>query len=236
MRTLQVILGCDAPGVAKPCDLAAAPGAVTVSADGRGVDLTGPIRTTSGIAQVLMLQYLEGMPLDQVGWGRADPSRLAEVSRLHGLLFDVYSRPDYIAPRVAGALGRRLLSAIEAGDHAKSAKPRLAIFVGHDDNIAAISALLGVHFHMPGYGADDPPIGDALLFEVLRDPRDGARYVRVEMQAQTPEQLRALTPLDLAHPPSQVTLKPPGCAPTAIGLCGLADFEALLSRRLTVAP
>jgi len=235
VRALETVLGCDQPGPTPTCDLAAAPGAITVSADGRGLDLTGPIRTTSGAAQVLMLEYVEGLPMDQVGWGRADPARLAQLSRLHALLFEVYSRPDYIAPRVAGVLGHRLLAAVEGQDGPEPA-PRLSLFVGHDDNIAAVTALLGVHFQIPGYGQDDPPLGDALLFEVLKDRRSGQRYVRVLMQAQTPQQLRDLTPLDLAHPPALLSLTPPGCIQPGTGLCRLADFSALMSRRLTPTP
>ena len=235
VRALQAVLACDQPGAAPACDLAAAPGAIKVSADGRGLDLNGPIRTTSGAAQVLMLEYLEGLPMDQVGWGRADPARLAQLSRLHALLFEVYSRPDYIAPRVAGALGHRLLAAIEGGAD-PAAAPRLTVLVGHDDNIAAVTALLDVHFQMPGYGQDDPPIGDALLFEVLKDGKGGPRYVKVLMQAQTPQQLRELEPLDLAHPPSLLTLAPPECAKAGSSLCRLSDFDALMTRRLTVKP
>jgi 4-phytase/acid phosphatase len=231
IRTLETILGCRAPGVAHPCDIAATPAALTASQDGKGLDLTGPISITSGAAQVLMLEYVEGLPMSEVGWGRASLAQITQVSSLHGLLFDVYSRPPYIAPRVAGALAKRLLAAIEGrGEDGRAAAP-ITLIVGHDDNIAAISALLGMHFQLPGYGYDDPPIGGALMFQVLRDPATHDRFVRVLYQAQTPDQLRRLTPLDLAHPP---TLQPltPECGQAAKSLCRLGDFSALLEGRL----
>jgi 4-phytase/acid phosphatase len=230
IRTVETILGCRGPGVAKPCDIAKDPAAIRVSADGRGVDLTGAINTTSGTAQVFLLEYVEGLPMREVGWGRASLPRITAISRLHALLFDVYARPSYMAPRVAGPLGRRLLATIEAPAPA----PALSLFVGHDNNIAAVTALLGVHFQIKGYGYDDPPVGGALVFEVLRDPASGQAYVRTLYQAQTPDQLRHLTPLDLKHPPATQVLTPAACAVKGGDLCRLEDFSALMNQRLAL--
>jgi 4-phytase/acid phosphatase len=233
LGALETILGCKAPGVASACDLAAQPAAITVSPDGKSLDVTGPIRTASGPAQVLMLEYLEGLPMDQVGWGRASLDEITQVSRLHALLFEVYSRPSYLAPRVARDLARRLMDLIgRKGDLGKA--PALSIIVGHDDNIAAITALLGAHFQLPGYGYDDPPVGGALIFEVYRQPGRGERFVRVLYQAQTPNQLRTLQPLDLAHPPAVQALKLEACSDPQAGLCRLRDVMAGLSRKLAV--
>jgi len=226
LETLETILGCKAPRVTPGCDLAAQPAAIKVSPDGRSIDVAGPIRVASGAAQVLMLQYLEGFPMDRVGWGRASLDQITQVSRLHALLFEVYSRPAYLAPRVARDLARRLMDLI-GGDG-----PALSIIVGHDDNIAAITALLGANFQLPGYGYDDPPVGGALIFEVYRQPGRGARVLRVLYQAQTPDQLRNLQPLDLAHPPALQSLTPKGCAQAPTGLCRLRDVMANLNRKL----
>jgi 4-phytase/acid phosphatase len=233
LHTLETIVGCDAPlpstGVAHACDLAAAPGAITVSPDGKGLDVSGPIRIASGAAQVLMLEYLEGLPMDEVGWGRATLAQLTEISRLHALLFEVYSRPAYIAPKVAGPLARRLLALIDGA----APSPAVAVIVGHDDNIAAVTALLETHFQLPGYGDDDPPVGGALMFEVYRDIDRGERYVRLVYEAQTPDQLRDLAPLNLDHPPALQTLPLPLCARRSPDICRLGDFRAALTRKLS---
>ncbi len=237
LDTLETILGCKAPGVANPCDLADQPAAIKLSPDGRGLDVTGPIRVASGAAQVLMLEYLEGLPMDQVGWGRASLDQITQVSRLHALLFQVYSRPSYLAPRVARDLARRLMALIGGDgddDMGKRSRPALSIIVGHDDNIAAITALLGAHFQLPGYGYDDPPVGGALIFEVYRQPGRMERFVRVLYQAQTPDQLRNLQPLDLAHPPALQGLKLKSCSVSDTGLCRLRDLMARLAHKLAV--
>jgi len=227
LKTLQGILGCKAPVVANRCDLAAQPAAIKVSPDGKSIDVAGPIRLASGAAQVLMLEYLEGFPMDQVGWGRASLDQITQVSRLHALLFEVYSRPSYVAPRVARDLALRLMDLI-----GEEQGPALSIIVGHDDNVAAVTALLDTHFQLPGYGYDDPPVGGALIFEVYRRPGRGERFVRVLYQAQTPDQLRNLQPLDLAHPPALQGLKLKACSDPQTGLCRLRDVMVNVRRKL----
>jgi 4-phytase / acid phosphatase len=222
IRTLETILGCRAPDRAKPCDLAAQPGSLEASADGRGLKLAGPIDVTSGTAEIFLLQYGEGMPLARVGWGRATPQRLAQVSRLHALLFDIFDRSSVMARRTAAAMAPHV-SALLAADGG----PPVSILVGHDNNIAALASLIGAHFQVPGYGLDDPPLGGALGFMVLRAPGSDAKLVRVFYQAQSLDQLRTLAPLSLQHPPAVEPLKP-RCADGPEGLCRLGDLQALL--------
>lgn len=223
VRQMEAIIGCDRHVPA--CDILAEPAAVKPGDDGRGVALSGPIATLSGTAQVLMLQYAEGMPMQQVGWGRATPQALEDVSRLHALLFDIHARPSYMARWIGGAMSQRILSALDGADAAK-----VTLLVGHDNNVSAFASLIGVHFRMDGYGQDDPPIGGALGLEVLEN-KAGEQFVRTFYQAQTPAQLRALAPLDAATPPTLRTLKP-ACAQGADGLCTLDAFVASLQARL----
>ncbi|MDV6330400.1 histidine-type phosphatase [Asticcacaulis sp. 201] len=225
VRTLEDILDCRHTQPA--CDLASVPGDVKIGADGRGISLTGPIDTTSGTAEVLILQYIEGLPLDQVGWGRASRARLSEISRLHGLLFDVYVRSPYMAPRVAGPMGRRILDTLTA-----EKAPPVTLLVGHDNNIAALAALVGVDFHIDSYGYQDMPVGGAIGFEVLKSQKTGKRYVRVIYQAQTLDQLRTLTPLDLQHPPVVQTLRMKTCTVNGQALCPLKRFTSLMNDRM----
>lgn len=222
LQALQQILGC----TKTPCDFARMPSTLKPSADGRGMALGGPIDLTSGTGEVLLLQYAEGMPLSQVGWGRATPERLAQVSRLHALLFDIYARPQYMASRSGAPLAREVLQRF--GD---AGAPKVSVFVGSDTHIAALSSLLGVHFHLPGYGADDPPPGGALVLGLWRTP-DGHRSVRAQYLAQSLDQLRTLAPLDLDHPPLQQTLALGVCAGEQRMACPLPAFTQALERQL----
>ncbi|TWB59478.1 4-phytase/acid phosphatase [Nitrospirillum viridazoti] len=218
-------LGCDKTLPA--CDLVQERTVISPSADNRGVDLRGPVAQTAGAAQIFILEYLEGMAPDQVAWGRFGAGQglsdaLAQISRLHGLQFDVFARNAYMAPRKAVALAPRLAEALTG-----AGQPPVTLLVGHDDNIAAIAGLLGVHFQVQGYGEDDPPVGGGVRLELWRDAA-GQALVRVAYVAQTPDQVRNLAPLSLASPPWSAVLPLPGCG----ALCPVKT----VADKLSVAP
>jgi 4-phytase / acid phosphatase len=162
----------------------------------------GSVIAASGTAQILLLDYLEGMPVD-VG-----PAAIAAVSPLHAALFEVLDRSPYLAPRVAGVLARRMVSALLDPGQA-----RVTVLVGHDNNIAALGALLHTQFRLPGLGWNDPPPGGALGLELVR-LGNGRRVVKAVYIAATPRQIRDLTVLDARHRPAELALP--------IGLCGQA--------------
>ncbi|PPU42475.1 histidine-type phosphatase [Xanthomonas arboricola pv. populi] len=222
LQALQQILGC----TRTPCDFAQMRSTLTPSANGRGLALGGSIDLTSGTGEVLLLQYAEGLPLSQVGWGRATPERLAQVSRLHALLFDIYARPHYMASRSGAPLAREVLQRF--GDRQA---PKVSVFVGSDTHIAALSGLLGVHFHLPGYGADDPPPGGALVLGLWREP-NGQQVVRAQYLAQSLDQLRTLALLNLEHPPLQQKLALGVCTAEQRMACPLPEFMQALEKQL----
>ncbi|OAG68144.1 phosphoanhydride phosphohydrolase [Xanthomonas floridensis] len=222
LQAMRQILGC----TEMPCEFARMTSTLAPSANGRGLALSGPIDLTSGTGEVLLLQYADGLPLSQVGWGRATPERLAQVSRLHALLFDIYARPHYMAQRSGAPLARQVMQRF--GD---AQAPKVSLFVGSDTHIAALSGLLDVHFHLPGYGADDPPPGGALVLGLWRES-DGRQVVRARYLAQSLDQLRTLAPLDLAHPPLQQELSLGLCVPEQRMACPLADFAMALEQQL----
>jgi len=227
VRAMQRVLGCDDRRPEARCTLQAAEAGLRPGADGRGLAMRGPIDVASGTAQVLALQYAEGLPLADVGWGRAGLAEIASVSRLHALLFEVYARPSYMAQRIAGPLSERLLAQLLAPE-----APAVSLFIGHDNNIAALTALLGAGFQFPGYGRNDPPVGSVLLLERWRDKVTGRRYLGLRYEAQSLDQLRALTPLGPHSPPLSLTLPLPGCHADARGLCELDAAAAWWRRRL----
>ncbi|HZV09690.1 MAG TPA: histidine-type phosphatase, partial [Novosphingobium sp.] len=182
LRRMAQVLGCDR--ARPPCRLAALPGAIAPAADGRSLAFSGPVEQASGTAQIFLLQYMEGFAPAEVGWGRAGPAVIAALSPLHAALFDVFDRSPYMAPRSASVLARRMLSALfDAG------QPRLTLLVGHDNNIAAMGALLRTRFRVPGLGWNDPPPGGALGLALLRRA-DGRQMVRAFYVAARPGQVR----------------------------------------------
>jgi 4-phytase/acid phosphatase len=168
------------------------------------------------------MAYAEGRAMHDVGWERVTPAQLEQLSQLHALLFDIYARPDYMAERVASVMRQKMLHLLE-----DQQAPRLSVLVGSDNNIIAVASVLGLHFKMPGYAKDDPPIGGALGIELWRNPANGQRAVRVFYQAQSLAQLRSLPFGDAQATPATLSLTLPGCVPNAQGRCPLST---LLSR------
>lgn len=178
---LDRVLDCGAPQGCQP----ASQSGLKASADGRGVDLSGPIRDASGTAQVLLLQYVEGLSPNGSRWTGIEPAALKRLGALHAALFDVFTRPPYMTARQAGPLGRRVLETLESG-------PRVDVLVGHDTNVTALAAALGVPLDAPGYAVGDTPPGGALVLMSLVDEA-GRRTVRVYYRTQSPDALRRLS-------------------------------------------
>ncbi|RZL84763.1 MAG: histidine-type phosphatase [Sphingomonas sp.] len=212
---LDQVLGCGA--AEQGCLSADAPG-LRASADGHDLVLAGPVRAASGIAQVMLLQEVEGLPRDRVGWGRVDPATLKQLGGLHAALFAVFTHSPYMAAHQAAVLGRDVLAALGSNG------PRLTVFMGHDTNVTALAAALGVDLKTADYATNDVPPGGAILIEKLRDFRTGARFVRVSYRTQSLATLRGL-----GRSASLVPLMIPGCPRSS---CPAASFARLLAARL----
>lgn len=213
LAMLDRVLAC----TPAPCSPEEAP-TLTPSADGRGVDLGGPIRRTSGIAQVLLLEQAEGMPAAAVGWGRASPATIERLGALHAALFDVFTRSPYMAAHQAAVFGRRMIATLTAPQ-----APQLEVLVGHDTNVTALAAVLHVDLTAPGFARNDATPGGALVVERLRDTRSGVRYVRLFYRTQSLAAIRTLSPAVAVIP-----IAIPDCAAP----CRLDRFAALLASRI----
>jgi 4-phytase/acid phosphatase len=216
---------CTAPAClagAGACDLASLPADVAASGKGKP-KLAGSLDYGSTVSEVLLLEYMDGKPMAEVGWGRVSKADIAAALALHPVKFDVLERTPYIAKRAASPLARRMLDALQ-----RPAGAKLTVLVGHDTNIADLGGLLDLHWQVADYPADDPPPAGALGFELLRDTA-GHRFVRAVYQAQSMDDARDLTVLDRGHPAAYVEVEIPGCADA----CPIANFERLLAAKMT---
>ncbi len=205
------------------------PSKLSAKTPGAPPKLSGPIAEGSSASEDFLLEYLEDKPMAEVGWGRVDKSDMLTLLAFHPLAYTITARPPYIAARAAAPLARRILSGLTAG-------PAITVLVGHDTNLAELGGLLNLHWSLGGYPADDPPPGGGIMFSLLQDA-SGARYVTAAYQVQTPDQIRNLTPLNLAHPPATQPLAIPGCgASTSLTACKLADFSRLVENAIAAAP
>lgn len=198
LKALDRVLDCGATKVCQP----RRPSGVRPSADRLGVDLSGPIRDASGTAQVLLLQYVEGLSPSPRRWRRIEPGSLKRLGALHAALFDVFTRPPYMTARQAGPLARRVLESL------KTRSPGVDVFVGHDTNVTALAAALGAPLAARGYAVGDVPPGGALVLLGVVDAA-GHRWVEVRYQTQSPKALR-LASRRVARPVIGVWGRDPG--------------------------
>lgn len=203
---------------AATCGVSATPTGVTAAAGHKSAKLTGALDRASTAAQILLLEYAEGKPMAEVGWGRATPGEVTALSAFHALEFRLLARPPYIASvKLAGLLPviRRGLDGAEA----------ITLILGHDTNVAALGGLLGVHWQVPGLAEDDPAPGGAIMLQRLHDSA-GNHYVRALYRSQTLDQMRGAA----ASPPYVAVMPIPGCAALGVaGLCNAAAFAAKLA-------
>jgi len=219
LALLDQALGCTGPRAQSGCSLAAMPAAI-VRNEGDRPDVGDPFGIASTVSQTFLLEYLEGMPMSDVAWGRLDRQQIEDLLQFHSLKFYYEGRAPYVAARAASPLASRMLEAMLDG-------PKLTVLVGHDTNIADLGGFLDLHWKVPSYPRDDPPPGGALGFEMLSDA-SGEHFVRAFYRSQTMDQVRELQPLSVANAPSYEYLPIPACA----ALCPLVEFERLVRSKL----
>jgi 4-phytase/acid phosphatase len=229
---LGEIMGCcsvkvceDAKLPAK-CSLADLPGDVTEGKPGDRPKVSGVFDYSSTAAQTLVLQYLEGMPLKNVGWGRATPADLELVIGLHTMKANLYQRPFYIAQYGASLLARTMLKALEEANASS-----INMLVGHDSNINDLSGLLGFRFKVKSFANNVPVPGGALGFELMSDA-NGQKYVRGFYRAQTMKQMRDLEALTDTNPPHHQYLEIDDCrVGNDATICTLETFASLVNSK-----
>ncbi len=236
LRSMQNLLnGCAPVGACVPpmkpkSSLFDAPFAVLRGKGDHIADVQGPLPLASTFSEDLLLEYTEGMPLADVGWGQVDEAELRRLIALHTHYFDLMHRTPALASLESSPMlldvTRTLQQAVESRQVEGALGPpqdKLVFIVGHDTNLTGIAGLLGLHWVLDGRPDDTSP-GTELVFELWQSPQ-GEYAVRTLLRQQTLRQMRELQPLSVAHPPGQVVLQPHGCA---VGACSWMTFQRLV--------
>ena len=193
-------------------------------------DLRGPLAVGSSMSENLLLEYAEGLPADQVGWGQVQEQQLQNMLPLHSAYFELVHRTPYFAQVEASNLLDHIRRTLEQGATGKSVDgaigPRgekVVILTGHDTNLAGVASLLGIHWDLDGRHDDTPP-GAEMAFELWQH---GDTYsVQVRYSLQTLAQLRAAQPLSEQNQPASEL--PEMACKDATGRCSFAGFTELV--------
>lgn len=191
---------------------------------GETLDFAGPLHRAESMVDNLLLEYAEGMPLSEVGWGRVDRQTLIGLLRLHALYFDLTQRTFYPAQAQGSNLAFHLLATLEqaADDRAEPGAigpvgERMVVIVGHDTNQANLGGLLGLEWWLPDTQANPMLPGGALVFELRQHGRGGPCSVRVSYVSASLDQMRSLASLDVANPPERASIFVPNCSGSGPG-------------------
>ena len=212
------------------CGEAGTPNSI-VSGREDGVRLRGPLGYASTAAENFLMQAAEGMPRDQVAWGRlAHDATLRELLTLHQLDQDLTQKTKPIAQQrgsnLLSLIGAILVNGHSFPGHAVTGQPvRLGFLVGHESNIHNLAALLDLTWQIPGFLPGEASPGGALAFEQFREARSEKRYVRVAYYAQTLDEMRRRAPLNYRDPPGMVQVALPACSGELVNnACPLETF------------
>ncbi|MFO1311229.1 MAG: histidine-type phosphatase [Burkholderiales bacterium] len=222
---------CTALGRGEKCTLADLPTVMSPLPDGAGVDVMGSLAIASTTAEILLLEYADNLPMEQVGFGRVTVPQMRDSWRLHTEYFDLVQRTPYLARRKGSALLFKVAAAVTSARSAGFGMVEPAIrdarfvaYVGHDTNIWNLAGMLDTSWSQAGYQRNQTPPGGALLFEV-RETADKKLKVYTSYVAQSPEQMRNATPLVGDALPLRTPLRLPGCSSTQPGFaCTIEEF------------
>jgi 4-phytase/acid phosphatase len=183
------------------------------------VDFTGPVGIAGTLAQNFLLEFVNAMDGEDLGWGRVDEAKVRQMMSLHTVYSDLLRRTSYLARTNGSNLLSHILYSIQQAATRKKVRGALGtpsdmalVIVGHDTNICNIAGMLNLSWLIEGYQRDDTPPGGALVFELWLDRPTGEHKVRTYYTAQTLEQMRRALPLTSTSPPARAPVFVPGCS------------------------
>jgi 4-phytase / acid phosphatase len=201
--------------------------------------ITGVVFNSWLLTDSFLLEYADGKPSADVGWGRVTGQTLTDLLALHEFYFDLACRTRYVAQVEGSNLASHIVDTMEQcalGQPVPGALgptgERVVVIGGHDGNIANIGGLFDLNWWIPGAQANPLLPGGALIFEVwARQGQPNGFYVRTSYVSQTLEQMRDATPLTPDNPPSVSPIFVPGCSTAAPAFDAPLDSFVRQARR-----
>jgi len=198
----------------------------------RDARTNNPVTLGADFAENFLLEYTEGLPMNQVGWGRVDRENLNDLMEMNTRYHDFMLRTPYSAQVAASNLAAHLRDTIVgvAGGVAVDGQlgtpqDRFFLLDGHDSNLSWLGGLLRLDWLLPDQTFNATPPGSALVFEVHYSSVTHLHTVQVFFISQTLDQMRFLRPLTGAEQPSIAPVFVPACSgPAPTYACSVEDF------------
>lgn len=196
-----------------------------------------PVTLGADFAENFLLEYTDGLPMEQVGWGRVDRRALDDLMEMNTRYHDFMLRTPYGAQVAASDLAahiRDTIVSIASGERVPGqlGTPQDHFFLldGHDSNLSWLGGLLRLDWLLPDQTLNATPPGSALVFEVHYGKATHTRTVQVFFISQTLDQMRFLRPLTGAEKPSVAPVFVPGCSgPAPTYACSIEGFANVIT-------
>lgn len=194
---------------------------------GKEPAMSGGLKTVTGVADALVLQYYEEQDDLKAAFGHTltfdDWRRVSAVKDWYG---DVLFTAPLVAVNVAHPLLQEILAELKTDG-------RLFTFLcGHDSNIGSVLAAIGLtSYELPEAVESKTPIGSKLVIEKWLG-KDGREYAALNLCYLSVDQLRYLQLLSPDNPPVVYPVVLDGLTANSDGLYLLSDLEARLTERI----
>jgi 4-phytase/acid phosphatase len=230
------------PTPAGRVDVTSIPIDVTPGNSTMPVGLGGLVEIAAAMDPFVM-EYADGLPMPQVGWGQLTAGSISQIYRLYDRLLDLEFRTPYLAgvqsSNLASHIVRTMVQAATGNSMTGALgepSTKTVVLVGTNTNIVGLAGLLHLDWMLPGYQPDVAAPSGALVFELRQSMRTGEYFVRASYVAQTMDQLRNRTALTLSAPPAKAPVFIPGCSTrNATFDCALEDFVSVAKRAIDPA-
>lgn len=194
----------------------------------------------SDFAENFLLEYTQGLPMEQVGWGRVSRSDLNQLMEMNTRYHDFMLRTPYSTQVVASDLAARIRATILASASGQAVPGELGtpqdhviLLDAHDGNLSWLGGLLRLDWILQDQTFNATPPGGGFVFEVHHNKSTGADTVQVFFVSQTLDQMRYLRPLTGAEQPSVAPIFVPGCSrPGPEYACTVADFDKAVTNAI----
>ncbi|MGL9772913.1 MAG: histidine-type phosphatase [Sodalis sp. (in: enterobacteria)] len=219
----------------KRCSLATQTSSVVLE-QGKEPAISGPLRTGIGASNAFMLQYYEGFPLRDAGWGKITTA--AQWRQLEAIK-NLYHETLFGSPSIAANAAKPLLTFIAGALNAQPAQGArqhaaqhavLTLLAGHDSNIASLLAAMKVRNYQLPDQFERTPISAAIVFQRWDDDKQNRDLMKIEYVYPTSREIRNDRALSLASPPRRVTLVIEGCPLDVAGFYPMSDFKRAVMR------
>ena len=206
---------------------------------GNSVDI-GAVATTMNAADPFVMEYANGMPLEDVAWGQLSLDGLSQQTRLINLPFSIALLPPYVNQVQSSNAASHILRSMEQvviGETIPGAfgdtNSKILTVISSDAYVFGLAGLMRLHWQLPGYQPDFCAPGGALVFELRQSRRTREYIVRAYYTSQSFDQLRNLAPLTLDAPPETMQLTIPGGRKSGANLdVSFRTFQRLLRKAI----